>query len=35
MDTFAIWMTCVMIVMIAVVALGLYGHMKKYGKKKD
>ena len=35
MDPFAIWMTCVMIVMVVVVAVGLYGHVKKYGKSKD
>jgi hypothetical protein len=34
MDAFAIWMMCVMIIMVIVVGTGLYGYSKKYGKKK-
>jgi hypothetical protein len=35
MDAFAIWMTCVMIVMVLVSGVALLGYKRKYGGKKE
>jgi hypothetical protein len=34
MDSFAVWMMCVMIIMAILIILGLYGYKRKYGSKE-